>query len=106
VDLKCRIQAKCALFRQLMRESRRRGIASLFRRIRNVRDAWRSEVNSNYRYRFVNSQTIARVKLSGIETNCKTPAWRSLVLPLRGICGLVPAMRLSRRAVGDSRGAH
>jgi hypothetical protein len=44
---------------------------------------WRSEVNSNCRYRFVNSQTTASVKLCYIETNCKALCaerifWRAL----------------------------
>src|SRR6266478_9659398 len=34
--------------------------------------AWRSEVNSNCRYRFLNCQTTASGSLCDIETNCKS----------------------------------
>ena len=45
VNLERRIPAKCAFFAQVMRESRK------------LKTRWRSEVNSNCRYRFVNRQT-------------------------------------------------
>src|SRR5216683_1436689 len=42
-----------------------------FRESTTFRTAWRSEVNSNCRYRFLNCQTQHHVKLCDLETSCE-----------------------------------